>query len=236
MNKILFVVAHPDDESLWVGGLLNFLQKSDGVEPVVVCMTGKSNKERYSDFKKVMSLLGIDKWALADNKIGGGVLLENIEESVSGCLDELNLKQEDFALTITHSYYGDEHDHPQHVQLFDHFKSQDIPFAMFSNMTLPLEMGGLLRDLRRQHNTHLLNFCQINNFPLKYYLQFKVDGEVKDKLLRQYGSINQKEHQKGYASWDSQVEGLYFKDEHSLQPFLELIQKMPIPGGPLTKL
>ena len=37
-SKLLFVVAHPDDESLWIGGTLKFLSDRKEVDPYVLCV------------------------------------------------------------------------------------------------------------------------------------------------------------------------------------------------------
>ena len=37
-SKVLFVVAHPDDESLWIGGTLKFLSERNEVDPYVVLL------------------------------------------------------------------------------------------------------------------------------------------------------------------------------------------------------
>ena len=234
-SKVVFVVAHPDDESLWVGGLLNFLQKCDGVTPYVVCMTGRDHSLRFKEFTNAMDVVGIDNWVVGDMPIPskGGIPLSNIEEVFDKALGELNLKSSDIDLLVTHSFYGDEHEHLQHTQLFHHFFNSGLPFAFFSSLTLPLLMVCKLRTMKREHNTHLLNEAEIANFNLAtHYLQFKVDEEVKKKMLNQYASINIQQHREGYATWDSYVEGLYFKDSNSFKTLKAIIDYMPSPGGP----
>ncbi len=50
-------------------------------------------------------------------------------------------------------------------------------------------------------------------------------------MLSLYKSINQEEHQKGYASWDSDVEGIYFMDEKAARPFFKIYDNMDAPAG-----
>ena len=179
--KVVFVVAHPDDESLWVGGLLNFLQKCKGVTPYVVCMTGRDHPLRFKEFTNAMKVVGIKNWAVGNISIPktGEVPLLNIQNIFEECLNELKLDKEDIDLLITHSFYGDEHENLQHKQLFHHFYGCGLPFAFFSNMTLPLEMVSFMKDMKRQYNTHLINLVEVKNFLASHFVQFKVDEKVK---------------------------------------------------------
>ena len=234
MSNILFVTAHPDDESLWVGGLLNFLKKSKGVDPFVICMTGKNDSRRYYEFKSAMEVVGIDKWVMGNINIPntGEEPLFNIQNIFEECLNELKLGKEDIDLLITHSFYGDEHEHLQHRQLFNHFSQLDFPFAFFSSMTIPAPMHPIMRDMRRLYNTHLINAAEVQCPVATHYLQFKVDGDVKKEMLSQYVSVGVEEHRQGYAAWDSCIEGLYFKNTESYRVFDPIINYMACPGGP----
>ncbi len=95
-HKILFVVAHPDDESLWIGGILNFLSNREEVEPYVLCATGRHHPERYKEFESVMNLIGIDNWYVADEDIPerGGIPLNEFPKSFVNGLESLELNPE----------------------------------------------------------------------------------------------------------------------------------------------
>ena len=233
-KNVVFVTAHPDDESLWVGGIINFLNKIKGVTPYVICMTGKDDPSRSLEFKNAMEVAGVCSWCLGDMKIpeNGTIPLDNIQGVFDASLMATGLKKEDIDLLITHSFYGDEHEHIQHQQLFHHFYNYGIPFAFFSSMTLPLEMVSIMKDMKRLHNTHLINDALIRDPLAAHYLQFKVDPEIKSRMLSQYNSINLEEHLQGYTAWDSYVEGLYVKDADSFDCFKPFVDQMKVPGGP----
>ena len=57
--NIVFVVAHPDDEVVWIGGILNFLNKFDFIDINLICMTGGLDKDRSKEFKKVTDILNL---------------------------------------------------------------------------------------------------------------------------------------------------------------------------------
>ena len=234
IKQVVFVTAHPDDESLWVGGTLNFLNKLKGVTPFVICMTGRNDPERFSEFRNAMRVANIKDWVVGDMDIpkNGTIPLNDIQGVFDRSLEELQLNPEDIDLLVTHPFYGDEHEHLQHKQLFNHFFQLDFPFAFFSSMTIPLEMLSIMKDMKRLYNTHLINAAELKNFIATHYLQFKVDEDVKKRMLLQYNSINLEEHLQGYAAWDSYVEGLYFKDSKAFDCFMSFVEQMPTPGGP----
>jgi len=92
-------------------------------------------------------------------------------------------------------------------------------------------MNSVLPHMKRLANTHLITLSQVLNYPFQIYARFKVDCSVKASMLDCYDSINKEEHRNGYASWDSCVEGIYFRDEKSFSSFKDVIDEMEIPAG-----
>jgi len=252
-HKILFVVAHPDDESLWIGGILNFLSNREEVEPYVLCATGRHHPERYKEFESVMNLIGINNWYVGDEDIPerGGIPLHEFPKSFVNGLESLELNPEDIDVIITHPFHGDEHLNGQHAQLFAGLfylcKDKDVPFGFFSTVVIRYySLKPLLMHMKRDGGTHLINYSSCESIPHtgyghhivdcstitpEYFYQFKVDSKIKSEMLSLYKSINQEEHQKGYASWDSDVEGVYFMSAKAASPFLKICDNMDVPAG-----
>lgn len=235
-KKILFVVAHPDDESLWIGGTLKFLNERDEVDPYVICVTGRHHPQRNDEFQNALDIAGIKNRFIAAENIPdrGGIALTNLPESIEEGISEMGL--EDLDLVVTHSYYGDEHQHAQHSQLFQYVRSfchvKDIPFAFFSTFCIPsVKMTGKQVDMRRFENTHVINYGDCEHEVIKHFIQFKVDCDVKNEMLECYKSINLQEHQEGYASWDSCVESIYFLDTQGFEIFEKINDNLQSPAG-----
>tara|TARA_R100000008_G_scaffold86373_1_gene79182 strand:+ start:90 stop:815 length:726 start_codon:yes stop_codon:yes gene_type:complete len=236
MKKILFIVAHPDDESLWVGGILNFLSKRSEVEPYVLCVTGRTHPHRNQEFQKSMEIAGIKNYFVAEEDIPsqGGVPLRYLQNSIEAGVSGMGLDEVD--LIVTHPYYGDEHQHMQHSQLFEYVRNfchtKNISFAFFSTLTIPfIKMIGKQRDMRRFENTHIINYGDCEHEVIKHFIQFRVDCAKKDKMLECYESINLQEHYDGYASWDSCVENIYFLDSAGFSTFEDIYNNLKSPAG-----
>ena len=249
-KKILLTVCHPDDEALWIGGLVHELSKFSILEIYVICLSGGGSgiktirEEEFFQCKKIA-------------KYKGGIVLEgelkqalqkmeNISDKIKYGLKFLNLSLDSIDLMISHSPYGDEHRHPHHMQVskevFKLSKKSKIPFGFFSCLPLPRTCHiPYLRNMGSLNKFEVLNFakCKYNiflkilralNFNAhwypKYYTQWQIDKEIKLKMLQCYKSTDLKKFESGYISYNLFVENLYLYDKKGIEIFEDILELM----------
>jgi LmbE family N-acetylglucosaminyl deacetylase len=252
--NLVFAVCHPDDEALWVGGLLCELARLPFIKAYVVCLSGNdSHSPRMGEFDAARESAGY----------AGGVILgfplrpapdplPDTALTLQEGLARLDLLERDVDLVITHSSYGDEHKHPHHRQAFSEIgrwcARADIPFGYFSCLPLTwLRHLPFAVELRRLGTLHLLNASKCERIfsdrhyeadpdrsaqfeSPKYYLQFLTDAAAKTRMLNCYQSINLAQHERGYAMFTSACEAIYLSDDRAFAPWRAVIDAMEVPA------
>lgn len=108
-KKVLVIVAHPDDETLWMGATL--LRKRKVWDTTVVCLTRASDKDRAPKFQKVTKALGV-KGCIYDlddehlhQPLGQTQIIHILKKFSDQKVDAL----------FTHNKNG-EYNHPRHIE------------------------------------------------------------------------------------------------------------------------
>lgn len=252
--QIVFAVCHPDDEALWIGGLIAALSRSSLATVRVVCLSGADpSSPRVAEFEAARAVAGY-----AGGVIVGGPLrsaldpLPDIGTTLESGLEKLGVTPGSIDLLITHSPFGDEHKHPHHRQanreLRAWARARGVPYGYFSCLPIPwFTHRPLLTGLRRQGALHLLNLSRCApargrlarelNLSLRafrdvpaYYLQFQIAAEAKRAMLDCYRSIDLPAHEAGYASFTTFCESLYVMDRRGLAVLERIVGRMPHPG------
>ena len=231
MIDILLIVAHPDDEVIWLGSTLYEFTKMDNININVINLwgileppgsmqaitDGYKDIDRKEQFYDVCKNMNFNKYYIITD-VETPVYKrmnqtdDNILREFNKALKISNIKKID--LIITHSPYGDEHKHPGHIVTNrfskNYCKKNSIPFSFFSVLPLPnIFHKPLLHSTYRLNDLHILNYSQCNNEKF-YYIQFQGNLTKKIESLKLYKAVDFKKHYDGYTGFSIISEGLYF--------------------------
>jgi LmbE family N-acetylglucosaminyl deacetylase len=248
-HTVVIAVCHPDDEVIWVGGLIAALSRYHFLRVLVICLSGNDPASpRVAEFAAARSVAGYERGVILGGPLrGANDPLPPLGPVLEEGLARLGVAHSDIALLITHPAHGDEHTHPHHRQAFADLSAwsakEGVPFGFFSYMPLPhLCHRPMLQSMRRDRRFHVVNLAEcelawpgifwrsLNRRHPRYYLLFSVDPELKRRMLDCYRSINLDAHIDGYAMTTANVEGLYLCDSYAIKIFHELLDAMPPPA------
>ena len=110
-KSVAIIVAHPDDEILWCGGLMLL---NPHFKWFVACLCRKNDMDRSLKFKKVLDLLNAE--GVMGNLDDGARQRRLDKKAVKQAILEL-LPDQDFDLIVTHSPFGEYTKHLRHEEI-----------------------------------------------------------------------------------------------------------------------
>jgi hypothetical protein len=253
-STVVFAVCHPDDEALWIGGILRGLAQAVGLRVLVICLSGNDDTSpRAREFEEARAAVGYDAGVVL-----GGPLRPALEPlpPTSATLVEglrrLDVRTAEVDLLVTHSPYGDEHANPHHMQAhleLDQWSAElGVPFGYFSYLPMPFFVHRpLLRSPQRLNGSfHLIDLSRcsptvrtriMRSDPRvrrrlrcpRYRLLFDGDAEAKRRMLACYASVDLAAHREGYAAFTSACEGIYVYDDAGLEALRPLLAQLRPP-------
>ena len=137
--RLLLVIAHPDDESLWFFGGLTKLSRDH--EIIIYCLTYTADSERGRELFNATSDLNVKCFFGGLIDVGFDKCLYNVRQIFTMFINE-SAFDFPFDLVITHPFHGGEKPHPHHLQAFhivrQECRKRKIAFGFFSEKRLPL--------------------------------------------------------------------------------------------------
>jgi LmbE family N-acetylglucosaminyl deacetylase len=117
-KEILVIVAHPDDETIWVGGtLLKHKEKGDS-NVTIISLCRKNDADRAPKFKRACEILGAEKENChisdLDDLEKGHFKKISIQEIINRILDIT--KDKEYDILYTHGENG-EYKHRRHINV-----------------------------------------------------------------------------------------------------------------------
>ena len=118
-RRALAVVAHPDDETIWLGGTILLNPK---VRWTIFCLSRKSDQDRRPKFERVCARYGAEA-IISDLDDCGRLSLKRSIPVIKRLLT-LKLKNRRFAYCFTHGENG-EYGHLRHIGIHQALKAWD---------------------------------------------------------------------------------------------------------------
>ncbi len=172
MEKALVIIAHPDDELIWMGGML--LRHKEDWDSTVLCLTRASDKDRAPKFEKACNILGVKGFIYdLDDSTDKPWNEEEVIKIISR-----HCKQE-YDIVFTHGENG-EYGHPRHKE------THRIVNRIIDDKTLKTESFMNFDYSKRENN--LQGFC-IPNSTTNNFIKLK-DHELimkKETIQNVYG-------------------------------------------------
>lgn len=116
-KEILVIVAHPDDETIWMGGTLLKIKEKDDSNITIISLCRKNDIDRFPRFEKTCKMLGTKEYHMSD--------LDDCEEGVYKKISNHEIIEKIFAFTkfngknydslYTHGENG-EYGHIRHIE------------------------------------------------------------------------------------------------------------------------
>lgn len=211
-KKIMLIVAHPDDETLWFFQSIQQLKSKN--EITIFCITYSANSKRGQELKSAItdSQIKITFGNCEDTGISHLLKTIEVEQAFSKVFPNNSLD-----LVISHPPHGGEKPHPHHIQLYEmtrkYCKSHSVQFGFFSEQKIlakSLREHDYFFDLKKKKYIlfRLLQGYRLlhkNEKKTAFFFRLGLSVVCDFKIYMGFeSSVNLKEKQSALAKFESQ--------------------------------
>jgi LmbE family N-acetylglucosaminyl deacetylase len=168
-KKVLVIVAHPDDETIWMGGTL--LKNKNNWDTTIISLCRKNDTDRAPKFEKVCRILNAKSYMFDLDDSETGVFKEIFPADIISRILQVSYgKRYDYI--FTHGEYG-EYGHVRHIE------AHNAVIEMLNKKLLEVEKCFLFSYLKEEDGT-----CNINPNADKLIKLEQYDFKMKRQVIQ----------------------------------------------------
>lgn len=160
-KEVLVIVAHPDDETIWMGGTLLKIKNKQDSNVTLISLCRKTDRDRYPKFQKACEILGVNGHIFdLDDGEESGVYKEISSQEIINRILEVT-KDKFYDTLYTHNKDGE----------YGHIRHLDVNKAVEEMLSRGLLLTGEI---------YFFSYKKVNN----NYQGYAIYNSNADKLIR----------------------------------------------------
>lgn len=113
-KEILVIIAHPDDETIWMGGTLLKIKEKQDSNVTLICLSRRNDPDRYPKFRKACEILGVKGYIFDLDDAEEGEYKNVSSQQIINTILKIT-KDNIYTTLYTHNKNG-EYGHRRHIE------------------------------------------------------------------------------------------------------------------------